>query len=275
MNQNTKYNATTQMELLPQALIDPAEPTSHPDHSDNENGIPSGRPTTGKALPGSKGAPVESPARILIVADHAVVRLGIRQLVSSDSAFTVCGEADMPRQALDAIAALSPTAAIIDATMPGRISLIEDIQREHGPLPILAFSLRHNPTCAERLIRAGALGYIVENEFAEKLVEALHLVVAGKAYYSPELSQQLWNRLHGNQPDSPTDVLSPRQFEVLRQVGTGRGTRQIAEEMDLSVKTIETHRSHIMEKLNLQSAPELVRFAAQWNLESGEGGPSL
>ena len=289
MNRNSQYYAAVQMEFLPQATESSAEPAGQPDqpniggkHSDDHpnqshqgNRIPSGR-STGKALPESKNLPIAlSLARILVAADHAVVRLGITQLVSRDPAFTVCGETDMPRTTLDAITELNPTAAIIDITMPGKIDLIREIRRDHASLPILAFSLRHNPTCAERVIRAGTLGYILEHEFKEKLVDALRLVVAGKAYYSHEVATHLWNRMHRNEPETPVDSLSDREFEVMRQIGTGSSTQQIAKDMGRSVKTIETHRAHIKEKLNLKSAPELARFAAQWNLESGEGGPSL
>ena len=289
MNRNRQYYAATQMEFLPQATESSAEPAGqsnqlnnggvqsddHPNQAHEGNGMPSGH-AIGKALPDSRDLPVAlPPVRILVVADHAVVRLGITQLVSRDPAFTVCGEADMPRTTLDAIAALNPAAAIIDVTMPGRIDLIQEIRRDYGPLPILAFSLRHNPTCAERVIRAGTLGYILEHEFTEKLLDALRTVVAGKAYFSQELSNHLWNRIHRNEPETPVDSLSNREFEVMQRIGTGSSTRKIAKEMGRSIKTIEAHRAHIKEKLNLQNAPELVRFAAQWNLESGEGGPSL
>ena len=211
----------------------------------------------------------DSKATVLIVDDHPIVRQGLAQLLNSEPDFIVCGEAESARKAMAAIADLKPDVAIIDITLQGTngIELIKNIVAQWPELPILVLSMHDESLYAERALRAGSKGYVMKQEATEKLTGALRRILNGQIYVSEKLADKMMRKaIDGKamQDSSPVSVLSDRELEVLQLIGQGHGTRQIAEDLNLSVKTIESHRAHIKEKLNLKTAPEMVRFAVQW-----------
>ena len=211
----------------------------------------------------------DSKATVLIVDDHPIVRQGLAQLLNGEPDFLVCGEAENARKAMAAIAELKPDIAIIDITLQGTngIELIKNIVAQWPELPILVLSMHDESLYAERALRAGAKGYVMKQEATEKLTGALRRIINGQIYVSEKLADKMMRKaIDGKamQDASPVSILSDRELEVLQLIGQGHGTRQIAEDLNLSVKTIESHRAHIKEKLNLKTAPEMVRFAVQW-----------
>ena len=211
----------------------------------------------------------DSKNTVLIVDDHPIVRQGLAQLLNGEPDFIVCAEAENARKAMQAIADVKPDVAIIDITLQGTngIELIKNIVAQWPELPILVLSMHDEALYAERALRAGAKGYVMKQEATEKLTGALRRIISGQIYVSEKLADKMMRKaIDGKamQDASPVSVLSDRELEVLQLIGQGHGTRQIAEDLNLSVKTIESHRAHIKEKLNLRTAPEMVRFAVQW-----------
>jgi len=211
----------------------------------------------------------EETVSVLIVDDHPIVRQGLAQLLNGEPDFVVCGEAENARKAMAAIAQLQPDLAIVDITLQGTngIELIKNIVAQWPELPILVLSMHDESLYAERALRAGAKGYVMKQEATEKLTGALRRIHKGQIYVSEKQADKMMRKaIDGKamQDTSPVSVLSDRELEVLQLIGQGHGTRQIAEDLNLSVKTIESHRAHIKEKLNLKTAPEMVRFAVQW-----------
>jgi DNA-binding NarL/FixJ family response regulator len=213
-------------------------------------------------------APV-SQKRILIVDDHPVFRHGIIALLSAEPDFFVCGEADSAPAALDAMRRLQPDVAMLDISLQGTngIELVKLMRAEQPRLPILMLSMHDESLYALRALRAGARGYVMKNEALDNVLVAMRKVLAGDIYVSPRFSERLVFKaiqsLDGGM-GSPVDRLSDRELEVLQLLGKGFGTREIANELHLSVKTIETHRAHIKEKLGFKDASEMVRFAIDW-----------
>jgi DNA-binding NarL/FixJ family response regulator len=207
--------------------------------------------------------------RILIVDDHPVFRRGIAALITEQVDLTVCGEAENAPTALDAMRRLKPDLALLDISMPGAngIELIKLMLAEHPKLPILILSMHDESLYALRALRAGAKGYVMKAEAMTQVIAAIRKVLGGAIYVSPRFSERLVFKaiqsLEGGM-GSPVDHLSDRELEVLQLLGKGFGTREIANELHLSVKTIETHRAHIKEKLGFKDAGEMVRFAIDW-----------
>jgi DNA-binding NarL/FixJ family response regulator len=213
--------------------------------------------------------PFDAKARVLVVDDHPIVRQGLVQLLNCESDFMVCAEAGDARKAMAAIAEAKPDLGIVDISLQGTngIELIKNIVAQWPDFPILVLSMHDESLYAERALRAGAKGYLMKQEAPEKLMEALRRILNGQIYVSEKLSNKMMHNAIGgkNREDtSPVANLSDRELEVLQLIGQGHGTRQIAEDLCLSVKTIESHRAHIKEKLTLKTAPEMVRFAVQW-----------
>jgi DNA-binding NarL/FixJ family response regulator len=207
--------------------------------------------------------------RVLIIDDHPIMRQGLAQLINHQSDFMVCGEAEDAHEALKAIPVTNPDVAIVDISLKQRngIELIKDIRIHYPNLEILVLSMHDESLYAERVLRAGAKGYIMKQEGAEKVMVALRQILKGQVYVSDNMASKILQIFAGgrkNGSDSPMESLSDREFEVFQLIGQGRGTRQIAEDLHLSVKTVETHREHIKEKLKLKEAVSLLRFAVQW-----------
>ncbi len=214
--------------------------------------------------------PATGPARrLLIIDDHPVFRHGISQLLGRMPELTICGEADNAQGALHAMRQLHPEVVLLDVSMPGTngIELIKLMLAEQPHLIILMVSMHDESLYALRALRAGAKGYVMKHQAMENVIEALRKVMSGGTYVSPQFSERLvFKAIQGRDSDlgAPVDKLSDRELEVLQHFGRGKSTRQIAEQLHLSVKTIETHRAHIKEKLGFRDAEEMVKFAVEW-----------
>ena len=207
--------------------------------------------------------------RVLIVDDHPVFRHGITALINAEQDLMVCGEASSSPSALEAMRTLRPDVALLDISLPGTngIELIKLMKAEQPNLPLLMLSMHDESLYALRALRAGALGYVMKVEALTHVLAALRKVLKGEIYVSPEFSERLIfqavQSVEGGM-GSPVDKLSDRELEVLELLGRGLGTKAIADQLHLSVKTIETHRAHIKEKLGFKDASEMVRFAIEW-----------
>jgi DNA-binding NarL/FixJ family response regulator len=218
----------------------------------------------------TKSQPSVKPRRrILILDDHPVTRYGLTQLLSHEPDLLVCGEAETAAQALAAIESVRPDLVLADITMPGRSGLefIKDAQAQHPGVAVLVLSMHDETIYAERVLRAGGRGYIMKNEGGEKLLEAIRQVLQGRVYVSQRMSAAL---LEGFTPrrssarEATPAALSDREFEVFQLIGQGLSTQQIGQQLNLSVKTVGTHRLHIKQKLKLGTGPELIRHAVRW-----------
>lgn len=206
--------------------------------------------------------------RVLIVDDHPLFRHGVADLIESEPGLDICGEADSAPLALEAIRTLKPDLVIADISLRGAngIDLVKSIKSEHPRLPVLVLSMHDENLFAARALRAGARGYVMKQEALERVLGAIHTVLAGELYVSPTMSMRMIKEyVHGQTNGAPvTDKLTDRELEILQLIGEGRGVRNIAHELHLSVKTVETHRARIKEKLHFTSAREVARFAVQW-----------
>lgn len=217
----------------------------------------------------SKSPEETTKKRVLIVDDHPVFRHGIMSLINAEPDLVVCGEASSSPTALDAMRTLKPDIALLDISLPGTngIELIKLMKAEHPRLPLLMLSMHDESLYALRALKAGALGYVMKAEALTHVLDALRKALKGEIYVSPRLSERLIfqaiQSVDGGS-GSPVDRLSDRELEVLELLGRGFGTKEIAAELHLSVKTIETHRAHIKEKLGFRDAGEMVRFAIDW-----------
>jgi DNA-binding NarL/FixJ family response regulator len=209
-----------------------------------------------------------SKIRVFIVDDHPIVRRGFQLLLSLEPDLTICGEADSGPQALQEILALKPDLAIVDLSLKGGsgLELIKQLRAHALKLKLLVFTMRDEGVYAERALRAGADGYITKEEGAEKAVEVIRLLMQGKRYVSDKLADRMMDKLVGRAAaaEMAVELLSDRELEVLELIGNGLGSREIAEKLHLSIKTIESHREHIKTKLGLTRAPELVSYAFNW-----------
>jgi len=217
--------------------------------------------------------PKRDPAkRIVIIDDHPLFRKGLEQLIASNEGFAVCGEAANAAEGLSILRKLKPDLAIVDVSLPGAngIELIKNIRAEFPKLPVLVLSMHDESLYALRSIRAGAQGYVMKQEALENVVRALYEIMDGRPYLSPAMSAKLITKFASrseNGRSNPTDKLSDRELEILELIGKGHEVRDIATELHLSPKTVETHRAHIKEKLNLANARQVARFAVQWVAE--------
>ena len=218
----------------------------------------------------TKSTRANAKTRILIVDDHPMMRQGLAQLVNNEPDLAVCCEVENAHQALAAIDKDPPDLVLADITLPDKsgIELIKDIQAINPGLAVLVISMHDESLYAERVLRAGGRGYIMKHEGGKKLMEAIRQVLSGQIYVSEKMSARILESFSGRRSPgadkSPVENLTDREFEVFQLIGQGKGTRQIAEKLHLSVKTVEVHRVNIKTKLKLQSATELIRFAVRW-----------
>jgi DNA-binding NarL/FixJ family response regulator len=206
---------------------------------------------------------------VFIVDDHPITRYGLTQLLNREPDLQVCGDAATASQALAAIKAARPDLVLADITMPGKSGLefIKDLRVQHPGVPVLVMSMHDENIYAERVLRAGGRGYIMKSEGGEKLLEAIRTVLQGQVYVSKSISAALLDGLTRRCSDSreaTPGVLSDREFEIFQLLGQGLPGRQIGQRLNLSVKTVETHRQHIKQKLKLRTGPELIRQAVRW-----------
>jgi DNA-binding NarL/FixJ family response regulator len=207
--------------------------------------------------------------RIVIVDDHPIVRLGIRQVLAAERDLEVCGEAESAGEAKQLISGARPDLAIIDLSLTKStgLDLIRWLQESMPTLPVLVLSMHDETLFGERMLRAGARGYIMKREAITGLVRAIRQVLSGRIYVSEDIAQAVLERLghEGAAPDNPLANLTDRELEVFDLIGRGLSTGAIAEALNVSIKTIETYRSNIKIKLNLKDATDLIRFATAWS----------
>ena len=217
----------------------------------------------------SPPAAAEKRRRVLLVDDHPFMRAGLGQLIERQADLCVCGEAGNPAEAMQAIAKTKPDVVLTDLTMPGRSGLefIKDVIAAQAGLSVLVVSMHDEAVYAERALRAGARGYIMKEAGGDALLAAIRQVLRGEVYVSARMSARILEGLSSRKPrgsSSPIEKLSDREFEVFQLIGQGKSTRDIAEQLHLSSKTVDVHRSHIKEKLELTDATALIRHAVRW-----------
>jgi DNA-binding NarL/FixJ family response regulator len=219
-------------------------------------------------IPHTPSSP-EDRLKILLVEDHQLVRQGMKALLSQKSRFEVCGEAESAPEALELVAKLSPHLAIVDITLKSTngIELTKDIRVLSPATQVLVVSAHGENVYAERALRAGAMGYLMKDEPAENIIIAIETIMRGEVFVSERIKGRMLHRFVHKPSDalvSPIDRLSDREMEVLRLIGNGYGTRDIAGMLNLSVKTIDSYREHLKEKLSFATGGDLVRYAIQW-----------
>ncbi|HMG87513.1 MAG TPA: response regulator transcription factor [Terracidiphilus sp.] len=208
---------------------------------------------------------------VLVVDDHPLMRQGLALLINQQQDMHVCGEAEEAQAAMQAIAQLRPDIMILDISLkgPDGIELLKNIRTSDPDLPILVLSMHDEAIYAERALRARANGYIMKQEATEKVLVAVRRILSGEVYLSERMSNKMLQQYIGGAPNmiqSRIASLSDRELEVFRRIGEGRATREIAEELHLSVKTVETYQAHIKDKLALRSGRELIQHAIQWKI---------
>src|SRR3954447_24099066 len=213
-------------------------------------------------------APDASAAKIVIADDHAVMRAGLRMLLEREPDFAVVAEAGDVDSARRYVRAHRPQVLILDLQMPGEPSLpaIPAIREESPDTQIVILTMQEDPAFAREALRTGAVGYVLKEAASTQLVEAVRLALEGRTYLHPELGARLASE--PEKPSGPPDDLTEREVEVLRLIALGHTNGEIAEQLYLSVRTVESHRAHIHQKLRLQTRAELVRYALAHDLLS-------
>ena len=212
---------------------------------------------------------MQNRKKIFIVDDHPVFRKGLAQLINEEEDLTVVGEAERVSDAIDGIESVRPDLAIVDITLKDRsgMDLIEYLREHFSNLPILVISMHDESLYAERVLRAGALGYITKQEMTADVVSAVRQVLWGKRYLSAKMVDALLAKMMSGRPEkggNPIDILSNRELEVFQLIGQGFKRGEIAGMLSLSVKTIGTHHESIKKKMHLNSANELMKYAVTW-----------
>lgn len=220
-----------------------------------------------KAKPKKTAAPTRK--NILIVDDHPMMRDGLAALITAQPDLAVCAQAADAREALQAIESLRPDLVLMDISLPGKSGLeaIKDIQSLAPGLATLVLSMHDEALYAERVLRAGARGYVMKQEGGKRIMDAIREVLAGKVAVSEKMSARIMDAFTGRraaEAGSTVENLSDREFEVFQLIGRGRSTKEIADQLHLSVKTVEVHRVNIKAKLQLTTSPELVHYAVRW-----------
>ncbi len=208
---------------------------------------------------------------VFVVDDHPLLRQGLALLINREQDLMVCGEAEEAQTAMTEIAQKKPDILIADISLngPDGLDLLKNLRTQYPNLPVLILSMHDESIYAERALRARANGYIMKQEATEKVLVAVRRILGGDIYLSDRMANKLLHQyISGTAADMKTQLsaLSDRELEVFRLIGEGRSTRQIAEKLHLSIKTVETYQAHIKEKLSLQSGRELVQHAIQANI---------
>jgi DNA-binding NarL/FixJ family response regulator len=217
----------------------------------------------------SRANPTTNRMRVLIVDDHPMTRAGLVHVINHEPDLVVCAEAENAANALDAVYAFEPDLVLADITLPGKsgLELVKDIKAIRPGLPILVISMHDESLYAERVLRAGARGYITKHEGGKKLMQAIRHVLSGQIYVSEKMSAQILETFSGGHAASVRSLiaqLSDREFEVFELLGEGLSARAIAERLHLSTKTVDVHRANIKAKLVIKTASELISYAARW-----------
>jgi len=206
--------------------------------------------------------------RVLLVDDHPIVRQGIATVISDQADMEVCGEAEELYAALRAIEDARPDVAIVDLTLKDSsgLDLIKEIRARAPQVKVLVLSMRDEGFYAERALRAGAMGYLTKQEGAARIVEAVRRVARGEVHLSDKMSGQVIRKYVGasGAGESPLDQLTDRELEIFELIGRGLPTREIGKRLHISTKTVESHREHIKDKLEIDTATDLLKHAIQW-----------
>jgi len=210
-----------------------------------------------------------SQKRVFVVDDHPLVREWLANLINQQGDLVVCGEAEDAPHARTGIESTKPDVAIVDISLGGGsgLELIKDLKETHPELPVIVLSMHDESLYVERALRAGARGYIMKRETAKRVIAAVRQVLDGKLYLSERASTMITNKFAGTRATSgasPVATLSDRELEVFQRLGQGRETKQIAEELHISVKTVQAYCARIKDKLHLTNATELLREAIRW-----------
>lgn len=222
------------------------------------------------------GDSVGEKRTVFLVDDHPIVRQGLARMIASEPDLAVCGEAADPPTAIDKISKLKPSLAIIDLSLGSGdgIDLIKSIRAQDPSLPVLVLTMHEESFYAERALRAGAMGFLTKSEASEHVITAVRRLLNGEMYVSDCVSPRLMKRLITGQPDEEglsISRLSDRELQVFTLIGQGLGTQEIADELSLSVKTIETYRAHVKKKLDIKDARGLIQYAVRWVLSRERG----
>jgi len=208
---------------------------------------------------------------VFIVDDHPIVRQGLALLINREPDLVVCGDAEEAGSALRLIEELKPDLVVVDISLsgPDGLDLLKSIRARDPNLPVLILSMMDELLYAERGLRAGANGYIMKQQATEQVLVAIRRILGGEIYLSERMANKMLHRFVGGSPtqqSSPVADLTDRELEVFRLIGDGHGTRQIADQLHLSIKTVESYQAHIKDKLLLKNGRELVQRAIQWNV---------
>jgi DNA-binding NarL/FixJ family response regulator len=219
----------------------------------------------------AEGSGFTGKKTVFVVDDHPLLRQGLALLINQQHDLEVCGEAEEAQAAIQAIAQKRPDILILDISLsgPDGLDLLKNIRGLYPDLPVLVLSMHDEAIYAERALRARANGYIMKQEATEKVLVAVRRILNGDVYLSDRMANKMLQQYIGGAPaaiQSRISALSDRELEVFRLIGAGRGTREIAEELHLSIKTVETYQAHIKDKLSLRSGRELIQHAIQWKI---------
>ncbi|MDD3329586.1 MAG: response regulator transcription factor [Zoogloea sp.] len=211
---------------------------------------------------------MKKPIRVLIADDHAIVRQGLRQILSDTPDLTVAGEAENGVQAVQMVRSGDWDVVLMDVSMPDRngIDALKLIKKEHPRLPVLILSMYPEEQYAIRALKAGAAGYLTKQSAPELLVTAIRQVASGKKYVSPSLAEELANAIGDDSERPPHEKLSDREYQTLCMIASGKTPAEIAEALNLSVKTVSVYRARLLEKMNLRNNAELTHYGLKHGL---------
>jgi DNA-binding NarL/FixJ family response regulator len=206
--------------------------------------------------------------RVFIADDHPIVRQGLRRIVEADSGLVISGEAGDAAALLGAVEAAATDVVLLDVSMPGGpfLETLRALRERNPTIAVLVLSVHPEDQWAVRALRAGASGYLTKDHSPDQLLEAIRRVYRGGKYVSPTLAEHLASQLDGGGERAPHELLSDREFEVMRRLGSGLTVSQIASELAISVKTVSTYRVRILEKMAMATNADLVRYAARYGL---------
>lgn len=220
----------------------------------------------------SRTNPSTPKCKVFLVDDHPIVRQGLALFIDREPDLMVCGEADDATSALQAIGEATPDFVVLDISLdgPDGLELLKTLRVRYPSLPVLVLSMHDESLYAERALRAGANGYIMKQEATDRVLTAIRQILGGDVYLSDRLTKRMLQQfVNGSiSQRDPLSKLSDRELEVYRLIGVGHGTRQIADELHVSTKTVESYQAHIKEKLSLRNARELVQHAVEWSVNA-------
>lgn len=212
---------------------------------------------------------------ILLADDHAIIRDGLRQIIADTDDLTVAGEAVNGSEALARVRERNWDVLVLDISMPGKngLELIKQIKIERPKLPILIFSMHDEEQYALRALRAGAAGYLTKDSDARQLLTVIRKIAAGGVYLSPAMAERMARELMPASEAPPHTLLSDREYQIFELIVRGHSLTNIAERLCLSVKTVSTHKSNLLQKMNMTNQAELIRYAIRHGLADGDGIP--